>query len=57
MQPTSTAGTRMESGVRLISCVTCLKYYGLAERVRVGVVGGMHDILEVQRRAQKVITI
>ncbi len=44
-------------GVHLISCQTCLNYYGIADKVRVGIVGGMHDILELQLRAQKVITI
>lgn len=45
------------SGVRLILCSTCLNYYNLSEKVRVGIVGGMADILEAQLRAAKVITI
>ncbi len=44
-------------GVVLISCLTCLNYFGLRERVRVGVVGGMGDILAAQTRAAKVITL
>lgn len=44
-------------GVYLILCSTCLNYFGLREQVRVGVVGGMHDILEAQLRADKVITL
>jgi hypothetical protein len=44
-------------GVPLISCITCLRYYGLAERVKVGVVGGMHDIVTAQWHAGKVITL
>ena len=44
-------------GVRLILCSTCLNYYNLIEQVRVGIVGGMGDILEAQRRAAKVIAI
>ncbi len=44
-------------GVHLIACQTCLKYYGLADQVRVGVVGGMHDIIEAQRVAAKVVTL
>ena len=44
-------------GVRLIVCNTCLKYYGLTDKVQVGIIGGMHDILEVQWYARKVITI
>ena len=44
-------------GVRLIACSTCLNYFGLSEKVRVGIVGGMPDILEAQSRASKVITL
>ncbi len=44
-------------GVRLIACSTCLGYFGLMEKVRVGIVGGMPDIIEAQARASKVITL
>jgi hypothetical protein len=44
-------------GVRLILCSTCLSYYDLTKKVRVGIVGGMGDILEAQRQAGKVITL
>jgi hypothetical protein len=43
--------------VRLISCSTCLNSLGLQEQVRVGIVGGMGDILEAQIQAEKVISI
>jgi hypothetical protein len=43
--------------VRLISCSTCLNSFGLQTQVRVGVVGGMGDILEAQIQAEKVISI
>ena len=46
-----------QKGVRLILCSTCLNYYDLTERVKVGIVGGMGDILEAQRAAKKVITL
>lgn len=46
-----------QSGVRLILCSTCLEFYGLTDKVRVGIVGGMPDIIEAQMRAAKVITI
>ena len=46
-----------KSGVRLIICTTCLNYYGLTDKVRVGIVGSMADILEAQTRANKVITL
>ncbi len=44
-------------GVHLVICNTCLNYYGLQERVEVGIVGGMTDIIEAQWRADKVITL
>jgi intracellular sulfur oxidation DsrE/DsrF family protein len=44
-------------GVRLIVCSTCLEHFGLADKVRVGIVGGMTDIIEAQSRAKKVITL
>ncbi len=46
-----------KKGVRLILCTTCVHYYNLAERVKVGIVGGMGDILEAERMASKVITL
>lgn len=46
-----------EKGVRLVLCSTCLNHFGLAEKVRVGIVGGMGDILEAQVKAEKVITL
>jgi len=44
-------------GVRLILWTTCLNYFNLADQVRVGIVGGMTDILEAQSRASKVISV
>jgi hypothetical protein len=44
-------------GIHIISCLTCLDYYHLTERLKVGVVGGMSDILEAQLRADKTITL
>jgi intracellular sulfur oxidation DsrE/DsrF family protein len=44
-------------GVRLVLCSTCLGFYNLTEQVRVGIVGGMTDIIEAQRLASKVISI
>ncbi len=49
--------TLESKGVHLIVCSTCLNYYGLTGEVRVGIVGGMPDIIEAQMRAEKVITI
>jgi intracellular sulfur oxidation DsrE/DsrF family protein len=44
-------------GVRLVVCSTCLNYFNLNDKALVGVVGGMADIIEAQRRAGKVITL
>lgn len=44
-------------GVHLIICQTCLDYFGLADKVQIGIVGGMTDIIEAQWRADKVITL
>ena len=43
--------------VRLVVCSTCLNYFNLLEKISVGIVGGMGDILEAQIKADKVITI
>ncbi len=44
-------------GVRLILCSTCLNYFSLTDKVQVGIVGGMTDILTAQMNAAKVITL
>ena len=44
-------------GVRLIICNTCLQYLGLGDKVAVGIVGGMNDIVLAQWMATKVITL
>jgi hypothetical protein len=46
-----------ERGVHLILCKTCLDFFGLAEKVRVGIVGGMGDILAAQMIAAKVVPL
>ena len=43
-------------GVRLILCQTCLDYFGLTEKVHVGIVGGMSDIITAMWEAEKVVT-
>lgn len=49
---------KLESNnVRLIVCSTCLNYLGLNEKARIGIIGGMGDILEAQLKAEKVISI
>jgi sulfur relay (sulfurtransferase) complex TusBCD TusD component (DsrE family) len=46
-----------QKGVRLLVCATCLNHFGLTEKVNVGIVGGMTDIVEAQLRANRVITL
>jgi hypothetical protein len=46
-----------DKGVHLILCSTCLNYYSLMDKVKLGIVGGMGDILEAQSHASKVITL
>ncbi len=44
-------------GVELVLCQTCLNYFHLLEKVQVGIVGGMGDILEALGKAGKVISL
>ncbi len=44
-------------GVRLVSCETCLQHYQLADKLRVGEVGGMSDVVALLNAADKVITV
>ncbi len=44
-------------GVELVLCSTCLDYFGLADKVRVGIAGGMPDIIEGMRLGGKVISV
>jgi sulfur relay (sulfurtransferase) complex TusBCD TusD component (DsrE family) len=44
-------------GVHLVLCRTCLEHYGLTEKVRVGTIGGMTDILAAQWKAGKVVNV
>ena len=44
-------------GVRLIVCSTCIDYFDIRDKVQVGIMGGMPDIIEAQTKASKVITI
>ncbi|MCX6065461.1 MAG: DsrE family protein [Chloroflexi bacterium] len=46
-----------QKGTRLVVCSTCLNYFGLTGATKVGIVGGMGDILTAQAQADKVITL
>jgi intracellular sulfur oxidation DsrE/DsrF family protein len=44
-------------GVRVIVCGTCVNFYGVADRVAVGEVMGMKDIIAAQWGAKRVMTV
>jgi len=44
-------------GVELVICSTCLDTFGLRDKVRVGVVGGMPDIITAMTQADSVVTL
>jgi hypothetical protein len=46
-----------QRGCRLLVCTTCLEFYGITGRLRVGTACGMPDILNAQVVATKVITV
>lgn len=43
------------NGVEVLSCGTCLDFYGLLDKLQVGVVGNMYTIAEEMLHASKVI--
>lgn len=49
--------TLLEKGSIILVCGTCLNYYGLADRLKVGTVSNMYDIMGAMQRADKVITL
>ncbi len=46
-----------DRGLELILCSTCLDYFGLRDKVQVGIVGGMPDIIEALSAAGKVLSL
>jgi sulfur relay (sulfurtransferase) complex TusBCD TusD component (DsrE family) len=44
-------------GVQLVTCQTCLDYYGLADQLAVGQAGGMVDIVACMTAAARVVTV
>ena len=46
-----------DRGVSLVVCKTCLDYYGLTDKVKVGIVGGMPDIMSAMWQADLVISL
>ena len=44
-------------GVHLVLCQTCLNTFGLEEKVKVGTIGGMGDIISAMWQADTVLTV
>lgn len=45
------------NGVKVVSCGTCLNFYGLTDKLEVGTVGDMYSITETMLRSSKIITL
>ena len=46
-----------EDGVQIISCGTCLNYYGIVDKLKYGIAGNMYDIVNVLLEAGKITKI
>lgn len=46
-----------ESGVELLACVTCLDYYGIKDKIEVGQVSTMPEIIAAMHESGKVTHI
>ncbi len=46
-----------DAGVDLLACVTCLEFYGLVDRLAVGQVSNMREIVQRMGTASKVVTL
>lgn len=46
-----------EMGVEIISCGTCVNYYGLQESLKVGTLTNMYTILDRQMKSTKVVRV
>ena len=44
-----------EQGVEILTCGTCLNYYGLTEKLKVGTVTNMYNIVEKMAQAGRII--
>jgi len=44
-------------GTEILSCSTCLNYYGLADKVKVGRKSNMKEIVEIFLKSKETITI
>ncbi len=46
-----------QKGVEIICCGTCLDFYGLGEKLKVGKIGNMYEILSLLIAADKILSI
>ncbi|MBB3187077.1 hypothetical protein [Microbacter margulisiae] len=46
-----------EKGSVILICKTCLTFFSLLDKVQVGVIATMNDIVAVQKKTAKVLTI
>lgn len=44
-----------EAGATIMTCGTCLDFYGLKDKLQVGIVSNMYDIVEAQLQASAII--
>lgn len=44
-----------EAGVTILTCGTCLNFYGLTDKLKVGSITNMYDIVETQNKADLII--
>ena len=42
-------------GVEIVTCGTCLDYYGMKDKLAVGTVTNMYDIVESMNHAGKIV--
>lgn len=48
--------TMAAQGVNIISCGTCLNYYGLTDRLQAGTIGNMYELAGIMQNASKIIS-
>jgi len=44
-------------GVRLVTCASCLEYYGLKGKIAAGEIGGMKEIVRLLMEADSVVSV
>lgn len=43
------------AGTKIITCGTCLNFYGLTDKVKVGTIGNMYDIADILTHAGRIV--